>query len=258
MTRREKFRSLRSFALYYGRGEADRLARYDVAVVEPKGQSPGDLKKLQASGTLVVAYVSVMEVASYDPELAWLKEDDFLRIDGERARNDEYGTTLVSLSSARWRGLVHHRIGTLLLRDGYDGIFLDTIGNVEWETLGDRTTSERAAAVGLVRELREAFPSHVFIQNNGVVRLFTDTARYVDAVCWENPPFHLPQTRDWAERLAERIGEEAKSYGCSVLLLAEQGLDRSPLAAEKVDEVASRLGFASYRAPHRYLSLPEE
>ena len=251
---RERFREASKFCFYYGHGAAEGLAAFDAAVLEPAGQRPEDVRRLQAGGTLAIAYAGVMEVADHDPLRPLLKDEVFARDDrGERLRNREYGTELVSLSSRRWRGLLQHRIGGLLAQAGYDGVFVDTIANCEWEELGAGGPREIEAAASFVAELRRTFPDRIIVQNNGVVRLIGETAPHVDAVVWENPPVAERALRRHTENLAERLADWSRRHGFRVVVLEEMPAS----APGKAAELAARHGFSYAAAPRHYLSLPD-
>lgn len=256
---RRQFRAIRSYALYYGYGEADALSRFGAAVVEPKGQTPDSLRQLRDRSVLAIAYVSVMEIAEHDPFYRSLKDDDFVKRDGRRVRNDAFGTELVRLGSGRWLGLLHYRVGQLMLRDGYDGVFLDTIGNAEWERLGaEQSAAECAAAVAFVRELRKLFPDRIIVQNNGLERIYPQTAPELDAICWENPPLEQPESRAWTKWIADRLQQLQAAHGVRTLLLVERRADGSAGGDKRLELAASMAdsrGFLLYAASRDYTSL---
>ncbi len=261
MDRLARFAAARNFALYYGAGRDGELARFDVAVVEPAGQNEASLRRMQDSGTLVLAYLSVVEIPPWAPEIKLLKCDDFLCSRGEPLIN-ECGNRLADLRSSRWTGLLLYRAGSLLARSGYDGLFLDTIGDVESVGFAAETRdSLLLAAAGAVRRIRTVFPGHVLVQNNGLERLCLMTAEYLNGICWENPMFGNKPFRPWTEAMVARLESLKNKYGLKVLLLLEAGNKPEPgtgPAAEEIDyslaqEIAGKKGFLLYRSPHGYV-----
>ncbi len=222
MRRKKILNDAQSFCVYYGMENEERLKPFDLVIVESGGVSSAAVSRLQQEGKLVMAYTSVMEIRKDDPFFSLLQDEDWLKANGRCLKNPAYGNRLVDLRSKRWNGLLHHRIGQLLTRGGYDGIFLDTIGNVEWPSL---TSSIRElqlqAAAQLVKGLRSLFPGHLFIQNNGIERLYAHTSEWIDAVCWENPLFCEPHL-EWSSRVAENLALLGRQ-GKRVLLLFEEG-----------------------------------
>lgn len=211
-------------------------------MVEPLGHTVEGVRAMQAAGTVVLAYLSVMELAPGAPETRLLGDGDFLCRSGRRLRNEEYGNFLADLRSPRWRGLLLEKAARLL--DHYDGLFLDTVADVEHNAVGAvlRDTLPVAAA-SLLKELRTRWPDHVLVQNNGLGLLSSWTAPLIHGICWENPC--IGQTF-WVQRLRALQTE----HGLKVFLLLEapEGQDTGPAEA-----VAAANGFLLYAAPSRYL-----
>src|SRR5690606_35512053 len=99
------------------------------------GQSRESVDALHEAGALVLAYLSTTEVPDYDPYKPLLRDADFLTVNGARLQNPAYQTSVADLRSRIWINLLLHRTGVYLRQNGYDGLFLDTIGNVEWPVL---------------------------------------------------------------------------------------------------------------------------
>ncbi|WP_274364170.1 endo alpha-1,4 polygalactosaminidase [Paenibacillus thermotolerans] len=247
-----RFQAANSFAVFYGHGEAEALSDYDIAIVEPQGQTKDTVAAMSRAGTLVIAYVSITEVPDYDPLKPLLQSADYLTVGSEIVRNAEYGTSLADLRSRNWTNMLLHRIGGYLRVGGYDGIFMDTISNVEWPALPAGVRAEQqAAAVEFVRRLRGMFPEHIMIQNNGFETLCDHTAPYINAVCWENPDFVKPETYRWHEAVRGRIGRLASGYGIRVLALLEQASMSEP-GLEAAAYWAEKERFLLYRSPGQH------
>lgn len=254
MIQRERLKEARDFAVYYGSGLSDTLKAYDIAIIEPAGHDETDLRAMQEAGTLVLAYLSVMEINHDMPEFRLLRNEDFLEIDGERVINKEYGNFLLDLSSRRWINLLVQKAVRLMGKAGYDGLFLDTIGDVEepgWP--GPVRDAQLLAAVNVVSELRQLWPHHILVQNCGLERLVSLTAGLVDGVCWENPPL-LASAVSWVETVAARLAGLRQEFGLQTLVLAE-ALDRNGALNTAARRIAADHGFLFYQAPRNYLSI---
>lgn len=256
-----KFTAAKNFALYYGLGREDELAGFDVAIVEPAGQSELSVIRMQKSGTLVLAYLSIMEISPTDPQVKMLKTEDFLYIDGQPVINREYGNYLLDLRSRRWLGLLFHRVGKLIIQSGYDGLFLDTIGDVESAELDSGARDlQLMAAVDFIRRIRSMYPSLIMVQNCGLERLCFFSAEYVNGICWENPPLDKNACRPWVETIINQLKQFKKKYGTQVLLLLEGkgGLAEYDLPDGMNYRMARRIAekndFLLYRAPFRYVT----
>lgn len=257
MERKQKWREVKDYALYYGVGREEELAIFDAAVVEPKGQTLHSLGKIQSTGTLVLCYVSFMEVHPWDSDFLLLREEDFLKEAGGYLKNTAFDTFLVDPRSERWARLLLHRIGKLLRGDGYDGIFLDTIGDVEKTSLKKEGAGLIMAAASLVNRIRQLYPEFLLIQNNGLEELLYYTTAYIDGICWENPPLARKDSSKWSKVILDHLEELQQNKDIRVMLLFEEGetgkdkeeRDSSFLLAQKN---LSNSRFLLYRAPNDY------
>ncbi len=256
--RRELFQKARSYALYYGKSEAGKLAHYDMVIVEPGAQSAKNIQALHAMKTLVFAYVSIMEIGPLHTLYPMLKEEDFLQVKGNKICKEGYDTYVLNLKSKRWLGLLYHHIGNLLLHQGYDGIFMDTIGNAEDPIIPlIEKKAQITKATELVRNLRRLFPNHVLIQNNGLEYLCSQTGEYLDGLCWENPLFAYADSQEWCRKILERIVGLKRKYGVRTLFLHNESQIRmTPSAGIRAQAIADKYAFLYYTAGDHYLALP--
>jgi hypothetical protein len=253
--RKRNFVEAKNFAVYYGHGQANTLSNYDIAIVEPAGQTEQSLLELKNSSTLVFAYVSITEVPDYDQLKSLLRDVDYLKLNGKIIENEEYHTMVANLRSSNWIGLLLHRIGGLLRNSNYDGIFMDTISNVEWPILPAGIRAEQqAAALELVKRIRKLHPNHLIIQNNGLETLCVETAPYIDGVCWENPDFVHPETYSWHETVRLRIKQLVADQHIRILLLQEKNTT-SKRALESAVNFAKRDNYLHYLSTNHYLEI---
>src|SRR4051794_16004415 len=68
---RDRFDTIESYTVYYGKGRVEDLARFDLAIVQPDTLTAEELTDLKARGTLVIAYLSIGEA---EPEREWYTE----------------------------------------------------------------------------------------------------------------------------------------------------------------------------------------
>ncbi|SHK84755.1 endo alpha-1,4 polygalactosaminidase [Alicyclobacillus tolerans] len=218
---RERISNLHRFAVYYGRGSLQDLAEYDMVILEPAHYQEEEIQYLKSRQTLVMAYASVIEVPEYHPLYPLLREDDFLRKKGEKIVQPVYGGFYADLASPHWQTLLHRHIGQLLVHAHYDGVFLDTIGNVEWPELPDKT-NQLNAAMQIVASLRKWFPQHGILQNNGLETLVNHTAPFLDAIIWENVPLGDSASAAWIEIVNQRLRNLQQKYAVRTLLLFDR------------------------------------
>ena len=130
MTNRERFDNAGSFTVYYGRNHPEELKRFDIAVIEPMAWNRASILELKQNGVLVIAYISILEAHPEQLGLA-LPKEDILQVDGEFIRNEEFNTYYADLQSEKWRSHLYGKARMYLTEYGCDGLFLDTIGNLE-------------------------------------------------------------------------------------------------------------------------------
>ena len=220
MKERSRFKEIYNYALYYGHGELEKLAQFQAAIVEPAAYQAADIAYLKSRNTLVIAYLSVMEMPPYDNTFQLLQPEDFIVDNGQYLKQEAYETYLLNVNSKHWRSLLFYKAGRLLLKEGYDGIFLDTIGDVENPKLPNPSLYIQGA-VEIVKELRAKFPEAILIQNNGLEIICTHTAPYLDGLVWENAPVGVAQSRVWVDRISEKINQLRDQYSLRILLLYE-------------------------------------
>lgn len=252
MNRKTRFSLAKNYALYYGCGRANQLAQYDIAIVEPSGHSTDSLVEMKSSGTLAIAYLSVMEIPPWSEDLNRLKTRDFLQSGGQAYLNQEFGNFWVDLRSSRWVSLLLERVDYLLGKVGYDGLFLDTVGDIESRLLSSNLRNKlQSAAVKIVSKIRKRFPKCILIQNCGLEDLFERTAEYLDGICWENPPLDQLASQAWAAQMISTLEREKKSHDLQVLLLVEQNHSSSQ-GFYLVEKVAHDKKFLVYNSPSNY------
>ena len=251
MNRTARLQSIKNYALYYGIGREQELVEFDMVIVEPKGQTKESIIRLKESGTLVLAYLSVMEIHASDPEAKLLRDADFLTKKGQRLQNPRYENWLADLSSERWNSLLTRHAVELINDFKYDGLFLDTIGDVEGDFLDlEKRDLLLVAAAHLLRRFRSVFPEQILIQNCGMERLLHYTAQYIDGICWENPCL---EHRSWFQPIIDNLSRFKRELNLQVFFLLEENTNTRDMQT-LVKRIAAEKGFLSYTAPSGYVS----
>ena len=244
---RLRFKSASTFVVYYGANRLDELAMFDVAILEPSAYSSGDVAGLSSRGCLPIGYVSVLESGEHLPHHARVSAHDFLTVSGSRVAVPEYGTWVMDVRRPHWREILLSVAGEILDRQGFSGLFLDTVGQVEHHSFPQSLSLEMSTGVlDLLAALREAHPGAVLIQNLGLERLIRHTAPLLDGVCWEAfgrfPKENLSDYR-WTVRKMKELLRFSRQHGLRVMLLGRSDMDGS---LENLFALARWSGFMCY------------
>lgn len=241
----------RKFALYYGFGKQEKLSCYEWIVVEPEAHSAKELITLKQGGGRVIAYLSIVEVRPESPFFSKLFVSDFLLEDNGRAiMNAYFGNYLADLRSRKWQGLLMSRIDELITQRGYDGLWLDTIGNLESPYLRERYGTELHEAYHLfIQAIRKRYPNIIIVQNNGLETVLDYTQSFADAVCWENPPIGIKESWPWVNKITDKLNHWIENNpGFQVLILEEEKRFRN-----RAKWHAAKNGWIYYKAKRDYL-----
>ena len=249
LIKRHDFKNIKNFSLYYGIGNSEELSKYDLTIVEPLGQNEISVKEMQAKGTLVIAYVSVVEIFESFPNYKFLRDEDLLKIDNKRVMNKEFNTYLINLKSKRWLSILMHHISNLILNNNYDGIFLDTIADVEFELFDEELQESLiCGAVELITKIRELYEDIIIIQNNGISKLIESTFEIIDGVCWENPNLWDIDNSDWIKYITGKLSTLCKNEMKVLLLYEEKGFISQEFNKIKFAEKMAKINnFLIYR-----------
>lgn len=241
---RQRVRAASSYLCYYGRGEVDVIATYDLAILAAEAFERPELEQLSASGTVTLGYVSMGQDAS-EPDAAWVRRSP----SGDPLEDAHWGTYLVNPAHPAWRKRCFLLIAELLEK-GYSGLFLDTLDSARPE--------EQAALVALIRAVRDQYPDAPLILNRGFA-LLEQLGEQIDGVMFESLSctwqleadgfVHYravsPESFHFNRQFAQRVSATAKSHG--LICLALDYTD-SPALEAHARAIAEELGYVSWCA----------
>lgn len=260
LDKRISLNSINRFAVYYGINAVNKLKEYDLVIIEPLAYNKAEIEKLRASGTIVIAYVSVMEIHKLNSLYNLLKEDDFIKVNGKYIVNEEYGTYLLNINSERWKAILMHHIGNLIMNEGYDGVFMDTIGDVEYQGIPKiLQTKLISGAINFIKTLKNTFNHCIIIQNNGLENLCDYTWHLIDGVCWENPPINYKYNKKWVKAIISKLEQLQQGEEKKLLILFEENADIKKVGYDKYDKIInnlfSNLNYSCYITEKNYIKL---
>lgn len=252
MTQRTRLRG-RSFVVYYGHGPLAGLETYDIAVLEPEGWTTPHHRHLQQQGVTTLAYLSLLEVPPWRAADVNLADGDFVTLNGDRFVKHPFGNWLADPRAHAWQQWVTKSVQSLY-RQGWDGLFIDTLGDVEDEELVSLQGWLIPATAELVHGVRRAFPDRPVVVNNGLWRIVPLIAPLIDGVCWEGELTPEQLKEPWAQAMIEFLGRSAQERGWTNLMLTHVAGTSfaSTQRLLKFSDDADRYGFLSYAAPANY------
>jgi polysaccharide biosynthesis protein PelA len=156
------------------------LATYDIVVLDSAFQ--GSINLVGGKGTRVCGYLSLGEIRTSDPFLAFLDREVLL------PENPDWpGTRRVDVRHPSWRSLVLDRRIPSLASQGFTGLMFDTLDTPPYLELLDpaRYRGMREAAIGLVDSIRARWPEMMLIMNRGYA-LLPDVVQKIDAIIAES------------------------------------------------------------------------
>ena len=239
-TARQRMGSIENFVVYYGAGELDALARFDLAIIDPATLNRDEITDLRSLGTIVVGYLSVGEIEAGDP---WIVDGTVPR-SWILGRNPNWGSLYVDASQPGWQALMQGEAGKLLADYGFDGVFLDTV-----DTAIDVAPETGPGMVALIRGLRTAYPDAVVVQNRGF-DLIPQVRDVIDAVMFED----LSTTYDFDQATYLRV--EPDEEVVSMLADAHQETGMPILALDYADPTDRATAHRAVRIARSYGFVP--
>ena len=270
----------RSWCLYYGSpcdGLVDRLAGHDLVVVDPAAlgeKAPEIVAALHLRGCRVVGYLSAVEIATWHDYRDRIDPSWYIVVD-DKPWIPWAGTAVgwrtnlaASLAAPGWRDLLAELVDRTLSRDGCDGVFFDTLEDLDFPNLpSDEAARQREGLQLLFHALREAHPDALLLTNRTLGATLDVVAEDGDGICWEDFAvkfFEDPNTRTWMEGVAARIEDcrarRAPDRPFHVLALWNGSTDMPDFAAarEAVHRKAEAYGYVPYCTRGGYSALPPD
>jgi hypothetical protein len=252
--RKDRLLLAKNYALYYGYGKGKELSLFDIAIVDPKGLTIQELGRLKLSNTLIITYLSLLEVHPTEPIFQELSSEDFLLIDGKPLKNDAFGTYLVNLQSKKWINYLLKKINYHFNVLESDGLFIDTIGDLELNLIPFPLKEQQLnAALNFLSVVRLVYPHHLLIQNNGLEFVSSKTVSLIDGIFWENPPFTLPESQEWVEVIIRQLSMYKDQHNLKIFLLLEETIEKERKSYLQARKIAKKHDFLLYYASENYV-----
>lgn len=252
MVKRSGLVSIRRPVVYYGYGPLKGLEQFDLAILEPAGWKATDVAHLRSRGVTTLAYVSALEVPSHVVRQAGLRDADLIQSGAGPWYKESLGNWVADPRSPAWRRYLWSHLETLG-RQGWQGVFLDTLGDVEDPAVQQETGWLVPQAAELVRMARTLFPSGMVVMNNGLWLLLPLVEKQLDGVAWETTLSSQDLKEPWAQVTLETLLRTRNRDDVHCLLLSH--IPPGPEAGAQLavmNSLTQRFGFLAYAAPADY------
>lgn len=243
-------RGLTTFAVSYGQLNPSAIRNFDFVIAEPDQYSREQVQSLYHKHQKLLGYISLGEVNSNRSYYDTLKRRGFV------GTNRNWAASFLNLADSVTRRVLENRADQIIAK-GFDGLFLDTVDDVE---SGTGHGNLQPYMVDVIREIRREHPSIDIIQNNGLF-LLNKTAPYINGVLVEDVAsdynfrtrsYHVKKHNDFEERVSE-LRAISKKYHKPIYIV-----DYAVTSAmrNQLSTMLKTTGFPYYIAPISLDTIP--
>ena len=224
------------------------MKNYDVVIIEPVYYSRQQVKAIQRAGTKVYGYINAMEADRWNEALyTQMEEKDFFHRLGSRVYYKQWDSYLMNMDEEHYRQVLLNEVTKQVHGKGFDGVFLDTVGNIddEHENESEILREQRAAMASFMRSIKEKHSQLAIIQNWGFDTLRTTTYPYVNGIMWEGFEYSAIAGDEWAQQKIAELKKLRKKHKIQVLTVSGREEKESRQYAEYK-------GFCHFHPPREY------
>jgi len=204
-----KPKALKSFVIYYGLSEgAKAFKNFDLVVLESSYTKI--LKELKKEDKIVLAYLSIGEVNSSRNYFPYLKEKQLLL-----ENNPNWPEAfLIDIRKPEWGTYVVETLIPAILKEGFDGIFIDTLDSpIEKERANpQKYEGMKNSAVNIIGKARLKFPEMKIMLNRAYL-IAPEVATAIDYILGES----VCNTYDFGSKKYVPVDEETYANQVKIL-----------------------------------------
>ncbi|PFN28156.1 endo alpha-1,4 polygalactosaminidase [Bacillus cereus] len=195
-------KNVQSYKIYYGEANEqviERLSKYDMVIIEPYAFTKEQIQQLKKSGTVVLGYVSVLELEAWHK--SQVVESDYYYRDGKKMKIEQWDTYIMNLADDHYRSIVVNKVKQQIIGKGIDGVFLDTAGDIDDYFYDQPATQEkfRGAYVNLLKEIKSLDSNLFLIQNWGFETIKSISLNFIHGVLWEDFNKQVIAKDEWSQ-----------------------------------------------------------
>ncbi|EPE63554.1 hypothetical protein L479_00053 [Exiguobacterium sp. S17] len=228
-----------SYKIYYDaptKSQIKKMQRYDLMIIEPVYYSAAQIKELKKYGTKVYGYINTMEADNWNTAfISQLNESDFFHRDGKRVHYAEWDSYLTDITSSHYQALLVAEVNKQIVDKGLDGVFLDTVGNIDnehWQQ-PDVLAAQRLGMSQFMSTLKVMHPSLSLIQNWGFGTLKHQTYAYVDGIMWESFNYGVISKDQWSKDRIQELRTLGTAHDIKTLTVSSTQQSKSKAFAKE-------------------------
>ncbi len=224
------------------------MKNYDVVIIEPVYYSRQQVKAIQRAETKVYGYINAMEADRWNEALyTQMEENDFFHRRGSRVYYKQWDSYLMNMDEEHYRQVLMNEVTKQVHAKGCDGVFLDTVGNIddEHENEPEILRTQRAAMAVFMQSIKEKHPQLAIIQNWGFDTLSTTTYPFVNGIMWEGFEYSAIAGDEWAQQKIAKLKKLRKKHNIQVLTVSAR-------EEEESRKYAHSQGFCHFHSPRGY------
>lgn len=168
--------SISPFGVCYAKVTPAMVENYKMVIIEPDFYTKTEITALKATGTTIIAYITLGEVDSNRWYFPLLEERGFLGV------NENWNSSYLNLEDEETRTILLEKVIPEVMIKGVDGIFLDTVDAVSPYT---ERNNLAPYMLMLIKGIRDQYPNKLIIQNAGLF-LLEESKEWIDATLIED------------------------------------------------------------------------
>lgn len=219
-----KLADVKDYKYYLDNGNdtiGEDMTKLDLVIVEPIEMQQKYIDNAQKNGTLVYGYINAMEADQWNTVLyRQLEEDDFYRDkQGEKMYFAQWDSYLMDMTSSHYQDILLTEIEKQIVQKGLDGVFLDTVGNINSYLPEDEQKWQNEAMLSFIQQIKQRHPTLSVAQNWGFQTLIDYTAPYVDFIMWEDFSYHEVGNDEWSLEMMKKLVHLREEFGTQVMAI---------------------------------------
>lgn len=224
------------------------MKNYDVVIIEPVYYTRQQVRAIQRGGTKVYGYINALEADRWNEALyTQMEEKDFFHRRGSRVYYKQWDSYLMNMDEDHYRQVLLNEVTKQVHNKRCDGVFLDTVGNIDDEHENDPEIlrTQRAAMAAFMQSIKDKHPKLSIIQNWGFDTLSAVTYPFVNGIMWEGFEYSAIAEDEWAQQKIAKLKKLRKKHKIQVLTVSGR-------EEEKSRQYAEALGFCHFHSLHGY------